>query len=165
MITRRSIMALLGIAPALAGGVKANDNPSEDVGLIGNPAASNRDFPRDKVDYDNVGLLEHTLRSAIREFHPCGGDFGRGPQIYHGDVWAASVLLRDMGFEPYSISPELTDEFYGQPFPLYGASGGLTGLVYRVWTRQVGTGFNAKYEAVPFEYVHPSLDPSLERNS
>ena len=89
--------------------------------------------------------LRDRLINAVREYDPDGGDFGRGPRIKKSQVPGVSIILAEMGFKPYVW--DSPDEF-GQAFPLYGCSGGLTTLAYRVWTRER----DGKHECVPIEY-------------
>lgn len=103
------------------------------------------------------GRLRDTLQSAIREFDPNGGDFGRGPQIRKSQLAGVAIILEGMGFKPYVF--DAPDEF-GQAFPLYGCSGGLTAMAQRVWTRER----EGKFECIPFEYCNlPGADWVMPR--
>ena len=142
MITRRSIMALLGIAPATEVFASNLRIPGQ------NPDATFREgrvWPSPWI-YTFMPLTK-ALERGIHEFDPNGGDMGRGPRILKQEVPVAATILNNMGFRPYSLNDP---DPLGEPFPLYGCSGGLTTLAMRIWVRQTGE----KHEAVCLEYIH-----------
>lgn len=156
MITRRSIMVFLGLAPvAPAFGLKVTERWGSGDDIIRAPI-----FPLNPP-------LRNALASSAREFDPRGGDMGRahftldsdfsffledGEKIHTGGLAEIGAILARMGFHPYVVDASSGDQF-GQAFPLYGCSGGITGLLYRVWIRE----HDGKYECIPIEYVNPII--------
>lgn len=151
---RSAILALIASPLAFAKSLRPLSN--DDARIIKTLQTGTRipDYERGSLSSFNYSLeLAEKLRMSMRVINPRGGDFGRGLEIPWWDVARADGLLRRMEFEPYIFNEEQRDEF-GQAIPVYGVSGGLTPLLYRVYFRFR----DGRCEAVPFEYVHPSME-------
>lgn len=103
--------------------------------------------------YSLIGVPEADLGSAlaglIREYYPNGGEFGRGPQVEKAQLPSLSAALASMGFVPYVFDPRKGDEF-GEAFPVYGNSGGITTSALRIWTRES----SGKNECIVIEHLN-----------
>ena len=130
------------IINALRNGTVIHDDPLPSAALL-------KASPRADVLHAFDAGLRVAMQGAVREYNPNGGQFGRGPQIRKSQLAGVAIILAGMGFRPYVFDHTLADEF-GQAFPLYSVSGGLTAMAQRVWTRER----DGKYECIPFEYCN-----------
>lgn len=133
MISRRSILAFLGLAPAAVAA------PLSDLSIGGN--VHTRLFPR-----PNEWNLPPHLQKLVRCFNPRFGDLGRATQIQSlEEIIQIKNQLKDYGFEPFLV-PGLSGPG-AQFLPLYAANGAPA---YGVWYGFVRE-HAGKHEAIAFE--------------
>lgn len=140
MITRRSIMALLGISPAIAQGIPT-----------GTLAGVNNQLMADVLGLSearelkaNAALPPH-LQKLVHYFNPRLGDLGRGHAMRLEEILKIRQELLVYGFEPY-LTPGLQG-FNSQFIPLYGTSGSPA---YGIWFGFVRK-HDDKNEVIAFE--------------
>lgn len=144
MITRRSIMAFLGLAPAIP--VFAKPMISDDVlPLLGNFRSMMRSVTEVRPDLSDRDLPAH-LKKLTREFNPRLGDLGRAAKIQSlEEIIQIKNEIKLYGFEPYLV-PGLVGPA-SQFLPIYAASGAPA---YGVWFGFVRD-HAGKHEAISFE--------------
>jgi hypothetical protein len=169
-MTRRTILPLFGLAPALKalpasqpGGLlekvrefgreisqirpeSVERKPSNTMfGTVDGPIVRKSIFP----DW----FLPEDLRSLIHEYDPNGGMLGRGHQLPVADIRKLLPRLRSYGFEAYMV-PGLSGSS-ARYHPVYGCDGGLQALTWFGFVRQ----YNGRNEIAAFEVT--SYEASL----
>lgn len=148
-------MAFLGLAPTVAAATL--DQVPEEPRFHVTEARGDFSVP---VEYrPSLGPLLALLRSVKRPYNPHGGDFGRGAVIESDQLPQVATILRHWGYLPYFVDSRFADDEFGEPFPLFGCSGAVTGLVYRVWVKpDSGTSMP---ECIPIEYISPIVKSTI----
>lgn len=140
-LTRRSIMALFGlapVAPALASIATQKADPEL------------KDW---RIPFRIVKGLPPNVQRLIRSHDPASGDMGRGHQIPIEKMLEMVPVLYAAGFSWYScpdpiVCPLRTaDEIDRRFFAVYGATGKRTDLTWWAFVREK----NGKSEVVAFE--------------
>jgi hypothetical protein len=116
MVTRRSIMALLGMSPAMAQGI-----PTSTLSGVNNQLLADVLGLSEAQELKSNADLPPHLQKLVHHFDTRLGDMGRGHALPLDQIIDMRKELLQYGFEPY-LTPGLTG-FNSQFIPLYSPAG------------------------------------------